>query len=153
MAGNASVAGSTGRRSARTRNFRRCARRAAKPCGRYSAIAKPMLARTLPFAVAAAVFLLDRITKLMVQANVSSWDTLRVIPGLLNIVHAENRGVAFGLFAESTSPWRSVVLIGLSTAVMIFIVSLLWKPGHEGLLLRIGLALVLGGAIGNLYDR
>jgi signal peptidase II len=112
-----------------------------------------MLARSLPFAIAATVFLLDRITKRIVQANISSWDTIRVIPGFFNLVHAENRGVAFGLFSDSTSPWRSVILVGLSIAVMVFVVSLLWKPGHGGLALRIGLALVLGGAIGNLYDR
>ena len=112
-----------------------------------------MFSRLLPFTAAATVFLLDRVTKWSVRTHLSPWETIRVIPGYLNIVHAENAGVAFGLFSESTSPWRSVLLVGLSLMVMVFVVTLLWKPSHSSLALRIGLAFVLGGAIGNLYDR
>ena len=81
-------------------------------------------------------------------------ETLRVIPGFFNIVHAENPGVAFGFLAEGDSIWRNFFLIGLSATVLIFITVLLWKArGTETWLLRIGLALILGGASGNLCDR
>lgn len=110
--------------------------------------------RIVPFAVALGVFILDRITKNIVKTHVTAWETLRIIPGFFNIVHAENPGVAFGLLADSPSAWRNVFLIGLSVTVLVFISTLLWRGrGPENWLLRVGLALVLGGALGNLYDR
>lgn len=110
--------------------------------------------RAVPFAIAFAILVLDRVTKLIIQTHVTAMDTVRVIPGFFNIVHAENPGAAFGFLADSGSPWRNVFLIGLSATVLIFITTLLWKAqGTESRLLRVGLALVLGGAAGNLYDR
>ena len=58
------------------------------------------------------------------------------------------------MLAESSGAWRNVFLIGLSLTVLIFITALLWKArAPESWVLRVGLALVLGGAFGNLYDR
>lgn len=110
--------------------------------------------RLIPFAIAFSIFVFDRITKNIIKTHVTPWETLRVVPGFFNIVHAENPGVAFGLLADSTSAWRNVFLIGLSVTVLVFIMTLLWRGrGPENWLLRIGLALVLGGALGNLFDR
>jgi signal peptidase II len=115
-----------------------------------------MSARTLSYGTALFVFLLDRITKVLIEMHVSAWDTWAVIPGFFNIVNTQNRGAAFSLFASSESEWRTFFLIGLSVCALILVASLLWRP--EGRLgdsraLRFGLALILGGALGNLYDR
>jgi len=115
-----------------------------------------MPSRLLPFSLAAAVFLLDRLTKWIIKGHVGAQETLSVVPGFFNIVHAENPGVAFGLLADATGAWRNFFLIGLSASVLVFITVLLWKPARTGatdLVLRIGLACILGGALGNLYDR
>ena len=48
--------------------------------------------------------------------RVSAMDTYRVIPGFFDIVRSENRGVAFGIFNDSTSEWRTTLLIVLSLA-------------------------------------
>jgi signal peptidase II len=113
-----------------------------------------MLERLFPFAIAAAILLLDQITKGVIKAHVSTWQTLIVIPGFFNIVHAENPGMAFSLLADATGLWRNVLLIGLSLAVAGFIALLLLRGGvAQHWLVRAGLALVLGGALGNLYDR
>lgn len=113
--------------------------------------------RLAPFLIAAAVFFLDRVTKIAIKAHLSLSDTIRVIPGCFNIIHTENPGVAFGLFADSTSPFRAAILIGLSASVLILITTVLVrlpKPDARGhWLLPIALAFVLGGAFGNLYDR
>ena len=74
--------------------------------------------RLAPFAIAAAVFLLDRATKWIVKTYLSLWDTRTVVPGSINIVHTENPGIAFGLLANSPSGWRDVFLIGFSIAVL-----------------------------------
>ena len=114
------------------------------------------LDRLVPFLIATSVFTLDRITKVVIKEHLSAWDTLTVIPRFFNIVHAENPGVAFGFLADVSGAWRNIVLIGLSVAVLVFISTLLWRPWQstaQSWLVRVGLALVLGGALGNLYDR
>jgi len=113
--------------------------------------------RLIPFLIAACVLGLDRVTKWLIKAHVTAWDTLTVIPKFFNIVHAENPGVAFGLLADASSAWRDTILIALATGVLLFISTILLRPAQAGLarnwMVRIGLALVLGGALGNLYDR
>jgi len=113
-----------------------------------------MFDRVIPFAVSAAILVLDQITKSLIKAHVSAWQTLTVIPGLFNIVHAENPGMAFSLLADASGLWRNVLLIGLAVCVTGFVAVLLVRGGHtQHWLVRLGLALVLGGALGNLYDR
>jgi signal peptidase II len=115
------------------------------------------LDRIIPFFASAGVFILDRVTKGVIRNRVSPWDSYPVIPGFFSIVHSENRGAAFGLFSESSSEWRTLLLVALALGVMLFITALLAQPGRGGLApvltLRVGLALVLGGAMGNVYDR
>jgi signal peptidase II len=108
-------------------------------------------------AIIAVVVLIDRVTKLYIRASFSPWDIVPVIPQFFNIVHTENPGAAFGMLADSTSQWRGVFLVGISLVVMALIAVMLWRPHHAGmhdtLLLRIGLSLVFGGALGNVWDR
>ena len=116
-----------------------------------------MNVRTLSLAIAAAIFALDRITKMWIESTVSLWDSYHVIPGFFNIVHTKNKGAAFGMFAESDSPFRTALLIAVSVSVLLFILYVLFRPGKAGFsasrLTTIGLALVMGGALGNIYDR
>ena len=109
--------------------------------------------RMQAYALAAAVFAVDRLTKWLIETYVSALDTYRIIPGFFDIVHSENRGVAFGLFNDSTSEWRTVVLIVISTAALALVGALLWKSSHMDRLTVIGLGLILGGAAGNVFDR
>jgi len=113
--------------------------------------------RSLSLAIAAVVFALDRLTKLWIEGTVSLWDSFQVIPGFFDIVHTKNRGAAFGMFSEGDHPLRTTLLIGVSIAVLLFISYMLLRPGRAGFaatrLTTIGLALVLGGALGNIYDR
>lgn len=113
-------------------------------------------ARLVPFAVALAVFVLDRLTKLLVQRTVAPWDSYTVIPGFFNIIHTENPGAAFSLFANAQTEWRTFFLVGLSAASLILIGFLLWHPaGRIGSArsLRVALSLIMGGALGNVWDR
>jgi signal peptidase II len=113
--------------------------------------------RFIPFGVSAGVFALDRLTKWIIESRVSAWDTHVVIPGFFQIVHTKNRGAAFGILADSSHEWRTFFLIGLSAIVMVFIASLLLQAmrntANQYASLRFALALVLGGAFGNVYDR
>jgi signal peptidase II len=109
--------------------------------------------RLLPFVLAAGIVLLDRITKGIIKSNIGLWDRpVDVIPGLFDIVHTENPGIAFGLLSDASGPWRNVLLIGFSIAILVVIATMLLRGAHTALL-GAGLGLVLGGAFGNLYDR
>ncbi len=114
-----------------------------------------MRERLCAFAIAVGVFLLDRATKIVIRGRVDPSDTYIVIPGFFNIIHTENPGAAFSLFAGAPPELRNFFLVGLSVAALVLIGFLLWRPGGLGdsRSLRVGLALIMGGAFGNVYDR
>ena len=66
-----------------------------------------MYRRLVPFLIAAVIVLLDRLTKEMIKAHLAAYDSITVIPGLFNIVHAENPGIAFGMLANASGVWRT----------------------------------------------
>jgi len=104
-------------------------------------------------AVAAAVIVVDQASKWAVE-NFSPPGSFRVIvPGYLNFIHTDNPGVAFGMFADSETPWRAPLLIAFTLLVIAFMVWLLFTNRAGGPLGRFGMAFVLGGAAGNLLDR
>lgn len=108
-------------------------------------------------AIIAAVVALDRITKLYIRSAFRGFEIHPVIPGVFNIVHVENPGAAFGMLADSPSLWSHLFLASISLIVMAIIAVLLWRPERAGMrdtaLLRVALALVFGGALGNVWDR
>lgn len=111
--------------------------------------------RFFAFLIALIVVAGDHITKVIIQHSMNSFDIIPVIPGLLRLVHTENPGAAFGVLAEGNPVLRKVVLIGISFIVLCFVVSALWSRNNSyaSLPTRFGLGLILGGALGNLYDR
>src|ERR1035437_9141413 len=109
--------------------------------------------RVKAYGTAVAVFALDRLSKWLVESNVSAWDTVRVIPGLFNIVHSENRGMAFGIMNDSTNEWRTTLLLALSAAAVVFVAVMLWSAQRLDRSSFWGLTLILGGAAGNVFDR
>lgn len=103
--------------------------------------------------IAAGTLLVDQASKYAVDRWVD-FDSLHVvIPGLINLTHTTNPGVAFGLGADSTAPWMAPLLIVFSLAVIVLLVWLLATNRAGGSLGRCGLALILGGAAGNVLDR
>jgi signal peptidase II len=112
-----------------------------------------MAERWSAFAAAAAVFALDRFTKWIVETRVSAYDTHQVIPGFFSIVHSQNRGAAFGILADSSSEWRTFFLIVVSLAATAFVIGMLWRAHNLDRLTFWGLSFILGGALGNVFDR
>ena len=83
-------------------------------------------------AIAAAVVVIDRVTKMYIRSAYTSWDVTPVIPGTFNIVHTENPGAAFGILADSPSEWSSMLLVAVSLVVMAIIGVMLWRPRPIG---------------------
>jgi signal peptidase II len=105
------------------------------------------------YGLAGLVFALDRLTKWIIEQKLSFFDQYRVIPGFFDIVRSQNRGVAFGIFNDSTSEWRTTLLVVASLAAVVGISWMLWKAEKMDRFSVWGFALILGGAAGNLFDR
>ncbi len=105
------------------------------------------------FLIATLVVALDRYTKWLIAHRLTMHDSITVIPGFFRIIHTENPGAAFGLFADSPSQWKVALLISFSLVALAVVSTLLWKNSHRLTSTGVGLSLILGGAIGNLWDR
>ena len=102
--------------------------------------------------VSLAVIVLDQWTKWLVEVHLPHHATQPVIPGFFNLTHVRNTGVAFGLFASGSAAggWLLTVLgLGALVAVGLYF----WFTPSRDRVLLAALALVVGGAIGNLIDR
>src|SRR5436309_10654054 len=111
--------------------------------------------RLKAFGTAAAVFVLDRLTKRIIESRLSFFDTHKVIPGFFDIVRSQNRGVAFGIFNDATNEWRTIVLVLASIAAVSLVGFMIWNTNTNRLDRSSlwGLTLILGGAAGNVFDR
>lgn len=105
------------------------------------------------FLIAGLVLLLDQAPKMLVVAWFSMDTVVPVIPGFFRLVRAENTGMAFGLFSDSSSPLAFWLLTLVSAAVLVAVAFLVWKDRTASSLGSVGLAIILGGAAGNLVDR
>lgn len=104
--------------------------------------------------VIVVIVILDQITKAMVHSSLSLYESATVIPGLVDLVHVRNEGVAFGLLNNLDIPYKAVLttaLAGLALGVIGYYFSTQLQP-HEKLA-RYGLSSIAGGAVGNLIDR
>lgn len=102
--------------------------------------------------VASLIIFIDQLTKWMIVQWVPLYDKIP-INSFINITHQRNTGAAFSFLADA-SGWQRYFFVALATAVSFYIIYWLWKIRREGqIVLAAGLALVLGGAIGNVIDR
>jgi signal peptidase II len=109
-----------------------------------------------PFAIYAVVsviiVVLDQLTKLAIIRWVPRYEKVP-LNGFINITHQQNTGAAFSFLANAGG-WQRWAFVVLAITVSIFIALWLWRLRHSGqYTLSAGLALVLGGAVGNLIDR
>jgi signal peptidase II len=103
--------------------------------------------------IALAVLVLDRFTKLLVIRHIALDDSISVVPRLFRLTHLENPGAAFSLFADSASPYRTSLLVAVSVAALAVVSLLLWMRRGAFNATTLALSLILGGALGNLWDR
>jgi signal peptidase II len=107
--------------------------------------------RKYHFLGAVGVFLLDQLSKWLVTQNIVLHEGVTVIPGFFRLTHVVNRGAAFGLLSDSE--WNVAILILFSLVALAVVSTLLWRNSHRVNTTGFGLALILGGAVGNLWDR
>jgi signal peptidase II len=103
--------------------------------------------------IATLVVVADRLAKWLVASHISLHDSIVIIPGFFHLTHVQNRGAAFGIFNDSPSSWKITALVFFSVLALVVVAVLLWKNSHALNATGIGLSLVFGGALGNLWDR
>ena len=99
------------------------------------------------------VVILDQVTKALVRTSIPLHDTVPLVDGFLNLVHVQNTGAAFGLFDAAEFPYKAIVVAVVATAALAGIAAYAYRLGHHETMARLGLALILSGAVGNLIDR
>jgi signal peptidase II len=100
-----------------------------------------------------AVLVADRASKECIERWTSPYFRFELVPHFAALVHGVNTGMAFGLFGEASAKWVSLFLMGTAAAVVILLVWWLLSGRAGGALTQAGLALIAGGAAGNLLDR
>ncbi len=104
--------------------------------------------------VSLMVVLLDRASKEWIRVHIAVGHAIVVIPRVFRLTHVFNEGAAFSLFADSTTPQRvRWALVGFSLLASLAILVVLVRMGRRFSLTTFSWALILGGAVGNLYDR
>jgi signal peptidase II len=116
--------------------------------------ARPADRRGILFLVSVLIVVIDRITKIVVARSIPLGNAHVVIPKIFWISHVLNTGAAFSLFGDSASPERvRWLLVAFSLIAAVIVAIALVRMGRRITATTFGLALILGGAIGNAYDR
>lgn len=105
------------------------------------------------FFTSGIIVLLDQVTKYLIKINVGLYERVVVIRHFFDITHILNPGGAFGFFAASSPEVRKFIFLFVSSAVALLIVWFYQKIARQFVFLSFGLALIFGGAVGNLIDR
>ena len=103
----------------------------------------------LPMVVVA----LDQGTKAIVRSTLAEHDSRTIIPGLMDFTHVLNSGAAFGFLNGVEFPFKTAVIAVIATAALVGVGVYAASLAHHQFIARLGLALIIGGAAGNLIDR
>ena len=110
-------------------------------------------AHPLELGTMAVIVAVDQLTKAIVRQVLPLGESRTIIPDLLDLTHVHNTGAAFGLLNAADFPYKPLVMIGIAAVALVAIAAYATQLGFHERIARFGLALILGGAFGNLIDR
>lgn len=105
------------------------------------------------FGVAGVIVCLDQITKVLVDRFMALYESRPVVEGLVRLTYVQNHGAAFGILSDAGLPYQSVLLAIVSLVALAAIGVYAWRLPAGSRMPRMALALIMGGAVGNLLDR
>lgn len=114
---------------------------------------EPGFARPFELGVIAVVVLIDQMTKVLVRQSIALGESRTIVEGFLDLTHVQNTGAAFGLLNSVDFPYKPWVMIAVASIALLAIAAYGTQLGFHDRIARVGLALILGGAFGNLLDR
>jgi signal peptidase II len=100
-----------------------------------------------------AIVVIDQITKALVRQSVPLGSSMAVVKGLLDFTHVQNSGTAYGFLDQVDFPYKGLLIASFATIALIAVGFYSATLAHQEVAARIGLALIIGGAAGNLIDR
>jgi signal peptidase II len=103
--------------------------------------------------IAALIVILDQATKALVRAKLPLHESVTVIPGLFDLTHVRNTGAAFGMLNNIEFAYKPLVMVLVALVALGAVAAYAFTLPPSQRVARFGLALILGGAIGNLIDR
>ena len=114
---------------------------------------RPFPSRRVTFGVAASILVLDQVSKALVRAWLPLHSSVTIIPELLDFRYVRNTGAAFGLLNAADIPFKAALMTAIALFALIAIAVYASRATRDEPLSKLGLAAVLGGAVGNLIDR
>ena len=105
------------------------------------------------FGVIAFVVTFDQLSKRWILDAFTLYESREVIPGFFNLVYVTNKGAAFSMLASVDGAWRHYFFLGIGCAALLGLTAAAWKMRRDHKLYQVALALIAGGATGNLVDR
>lgn len=103
--------------------------------------------------VAGLVVCLDQITKALVDRFMALYESRSVVDGIVRLTYVQNRGAAFGILSDADIPYQGALFAAVSLLALAAIGVYAWRLPSGSRLPRVALALIMGGAVGNLLDR
>jgi signal peptidase II len=103
--------------------------------------------------IAGVIVALDQVTKALVDHLMMLHQSRTIVEGLVRLTYVQNRGAAFGILSEAGLPYQSVLFSVISLLALLAIALYAWRMPVQSRLPQTALALVMGGAVGNLLDR
>jgi signal peptidase II len=100
-----------------------------------------------------AVIALDQLTKALVRRELELYESVTIVPGFLDFTHVRNTGAAFGFLNAADFPLKTTIIAAIATIALVGVGLYSASLGAHQLAARVGLALIVGGAAGNLIDR
>jgi signal peptidase II len=113
----------------------------------------PAPSRRLELWLPLLIVVIDQITKAMIRATLPLQASVTLVPGFLDFTHVRNTGAAFGILNAADFPFKTVVIALIAMAALVGVGLYAASLAHHQLVARVGLALIIGGAAGNLLDR
>lgn len=109
--------------------------------------------RAMPLWLGAGIVAVDQATKALVRWTLELHDSINLVPGLVDLTHVRNTGAAFGILNAADFPFKSALMLGVAVAAFMAIACFAARLAAHEVLARVGLTMVLAGAVGNLIDR
>ena len=113
----------------------------------------PVPGRSAYLWIAGVIVALDQVTKALVDDFMTLHESHTIVEGLVRLTYVQNRGAAFGILSEAGLPYQSLMFSVVSLLALLAIALYAWRMPVQSRLPQTALAMVMGGAVGNLLDR
>jgi signal peptidase II len=109
--------------------------------------------RLLFASVSIGVLVFDQLSKEWITSRMTLYSSVPIVPGLVHLTLVHNPGALFGLFKDIGDPYRTVMFLAVPVIAIALILFFQYRTSTADAMSQSGLALILGGAVGNLVDR